>query len=106
MSYDIYLEIVTGSGHMHEIYDWNYTSNVSMMWRTAGANLAEFDGKRAGDCAPILLRAIGELRGNPIRYIKMNPPNGWGSYDNLLPRLEELASQMTIHPNATVRVSR
>lgn len=106
MSYNIYLEIDTGIGHMVEVYDWNCTSNVSVMWRTAGADLAEFDGKLAFDCAPTLADAVRRMEDDPDTYRAMDPPNGWGSYDTLLPRLKELAFQMIIHPDAIVRVSR
>lgn len=105
MSYDIWLEIDTGGGELVAVGgDWNYTSNCSPMWRLAGADLAAFDGKPAGDCLPLLTAAIADMRANPDRYAPLDPPNGWGSYASLLPVLDRLAAQFARHPSATVRV--
>lgn len=108
MSYDIWLVIDTGGTEPARVgeLDWNYTSNCGPMWRAAGADLAEFDGKPAGECFPILTDAIAELRANPEKYMAMNPPNGWGSYKSLIPALVELAKGLEPHPKAIVRVSR
>lgn len=107
MSYDIGLTIDTGGVEPATVYDdWNYTSNCAAMWRAAGADLAEFHGKTAGECLPILDAAIEELADHPAKYKAMNPENGWGSYDTLLPRLGELADAFRCHPKAIVVVSR
>lgn len=108
MSYDIYLTVDTGGEEFALLgdLDWNYTSNCGPMWRAAGADLAEFDGKPAGDCLPVLVDAIAEMRDNGAKYEAMNPPNGWGAYESLLPALHELAEASEKHPKAIVRVSR
>lgn len=107
MSYDIWLTIDTGGPEPATLdVDWNYTSNCRSMWRAAGADLAQFDGKTAGECAPILDAAIEELANHPAKYKAMDPENGWGSYDTLLPALGELADAFKCHPKATVVVSR
>jgi hypothetical protein len=108
MSYDIYLTIDTGGSEPACLSDedWNFTSNVSPMWRAAGADLAEFDGKPAGECAPVVRAAIAEMEANPDKYRAMDSPNGWGTYDHLMPRLRVLAAWFERHPKATVGVSR
>jgi hypothetical protein len=107
MSYDIWLEINTGGPEPASVgRDWNYTSNCGRMWREAGADLAEFNGQYAGNCLPLLDKAIHNLRAEPAKYEAMNPANGWGSYATLLPALEELAANFRAHPLATVQVSR
>lgn len=107
MSYDIWLEIDTGGAEPAPVgNDWNYTSNMSGAWRAAGADLAEFDGRLAGDCRPILFEAIKEMRANPEKYRAMDAPNGWGTYDTLLPALDRLLIELSKHPKAIVRVSR
>lgn len=108
MSYDIHLEADLGGPAPIPIwaYDWNYTTNCAPMWRAAGANLAEFDGKPAGECAEILRDAIAELVANPEKYRAMDPENGWGSYDSLLPALRKLLEGFDEAPRAIVRVSR
>ena len=107
MSYSIWLEVDTGGPEPAQVgTDWNYTGNCARMWEAAGANLAEFDGKLADECLPVLQAAIDELRANPGYYTAMNPPNGWGSYDSLVPTLEALAATFALHPLAKVRVTR
>lgn len=106
MSYDIYLTIDTGGPEPAYLTDWNFTSNVSPMWRAAGTDLAEHHGKKAGDLIDELGEAIGELKAQPDRYRAMDSPNGWGTYEHLLPRLEVLLAQYRAHPLATVVVSR
>lgn len=108
MSYDISLEIDTGGLEPHSLEDeyWNYTSNCAPMWRAAGLDLAEFDGKTAAECTPVLHAGCLELGSNPDKYRAMNPENGWGDYSGLMHRLAVLAAWFERHPKATVRVSR
>ncbi|MFG3709500.1 hypothetical protein [Micromonospora sp. NPDC047730] len=107
MSYDIWLNIDTGGPEPATVWDsFNYTSNCGPMWRAAGADLAAFDGEPAGECLPILTAAIKRMEDDPATYRAMDPPNGWGSYDSLLPALRRLADGFRSHPKATVRVSR
>ncbi len=107
MSYDIYLEIETGGAEPATVgREFNMTSNVAPMWRHAGANLAEFDGKTAGAMGPLLDAAIVRMMVNPDTYRAMDPPNGWGDYEGCLEFLRELRDEFNRHPNATVRVCR
>lgn len=106
MSYDIWLEIDTGGPEPTQVFDWNFTSNAGKVWRAAGADLAEFDGKTAGECAPIVRDALAVLGSDPGRWRALDPPNGWGKYDHLVPALHRLAEGLEAHPATTVRVSR
>jgi len=107
MSYDIWLKADLGGSESATVWDgWNYTSNCGPMWRAAGADLAEFHGKYAGDCAPILRAAIERLESEPATFRAMNPPNGWGSYETLLPALVRLADAFDAAPKAIVEVWR
>lgn len=107
MSYDIWLDADLGGDEPTTVWDcWNYTSNCGRMWRLAGADLAEFHGKRAGDCAPILAAAIADMKANPGKYIPLNPENGWGSYETLVPALERLHEAFARMPDTTVVVWR
>jgi hypothetical protein len=107
MSYSIGLEIDTGGPEPAYLGgDWDYTSNCAPMWRRAGADLAEFNGRLAVDCLPLLESAIAHMKANPSVYEAMNPDNGWGSYAGLVPALDDLAASFRRHPKATVTVSR
>jgi len=107
VSYDIDLTVDTGGPEPACVgRGWNYTSNCARMWRLAGADLAEFHGKPAADCLPILVAAIRRMEDDPAPFRALDPANGWGSYDSLLPALRDLADQFRAHPKATVAVSR
>lgn len=108
MSYDIRLESATcpECGHEDIDFSWNYTSNMVPAWIEAGANLAEFDGKVAEQCAPALRAAIERMEAEPLFYAKYNSPNGWGSMETLIPALKRLLGGMTTYPQHRVVVSR
>lgn len=107
MSWDIWL-ITELDGHEIQIdRSFNYTHNCNGMIREAGLQVwpYEVDGWKAGDLARQLDTAIAQLEREPKRYRAMDPPNGWGSYDTLLPRLREVRDQCRTYPSATVRMS-
>lgn len=81
MSYDVSLYVRSGDHAETCVFDWNFTRNVSIMWREAGADIATFHGKTAGECAPILGAAIEVLKADPERFKKYDAPNKWGTYD-------------------------
>lgn len=106
MSYDVWLEIDTGGPEPACVgEEWNHTSNVAKMWRKAGADIAQFDGKPAGECVPVLRSAIAAMLANEADYTPMNPSNGWGSYDSCIRFLGVVKAGFEKHPKATVRVS-
>ncbi len=105
MSFDVWLEIDTGGDEPAQVVDdLNMTSNVAPMWRRAGADLAEFDGRAAGDVLPMLQAAIAAMEADPETYRAMNPPNRWGDFDSCLSFLRRLRQEFTSHPKTTVRV--
>lgn len=106
MSYDVYLEVDVGGKEPFTIFDWNYTSNCAPIWRKAGCDIAEFDGKKAYELNVALSAAIYELTAHPDRYRELEPENGWGSLRTLVPSLRKLREKCVEAPLATVRVSR
>ena len=105
MSYDISLTADLGGSEPLRLGDgWNYTSNMAPAWRAAGADLAGFDGKEAGECITILRGAILSMEGDPDYYRTFDSPNGWGTYDTLLPALRDLLTMFESAPKATVGV--
>ena len=84
MSLDIglYVEVDTGGKELRciELYHSNYTGNVCPMWIEAGVYeaLYESDGVEAAAIIPILEDGIRDMEANPVTYVAMNPPNGWG----------------------------
>ncbi|MFE5582529.1 hypothetical protein [Kitasatospora sp. NPDC056531] len=107
MSYDIYLEIDTGSDCLTTVVEvGNYTSNVSPMWtRALGEPLRELDGQNAGHAVALLDTAISAMQAAPAEYREMNPANGWGRYEGALDYLKRLRAACAEHPKTTIRVS-
>lgn len=111
MSYDVWLEIDTGNGSNAEVWEGNYTSNVSLMWRKALAGtsfefLGAMDGHLASDCAPALRQAIKAMLDDPAPYEAMNPANKWGDATGAREFLEGLAAACKQHPATRVRIWR
>lgn len=109
MSYDVYGN-VAGCSHCGSegghVFSWNFTSNSGPQWRLAGADLAEFHGMKAAECAPIVRAAIDNMERDPAAYIALDSPNGWGTYKHLLPAMKVLLREMINHPTATIEISR
>jgi len=94
-----------------EIGWWNFTHNTNGMIAAAyeaftGTATEQCDGPlgpvigpawwrrlngaSGADGAAYLASIIAGLEADPDRYRAMNPPNGWGSYDHLLPVLRSM----------------
>lgn len=104
MSYWVYLEIKQGQS-LADVFERNMTSNVAPMWRKAGANLAELDGKLGEWMIPPLTVAVVRMKAEPDEYKKLNSPNGWGDYETTLAFLEDLLAACREHPQATFRAN-
>jgi hypothetical protein len=105
--------------------DWNYTHNTNGMIAAAyeavsgeqtpecGGPLGKvigaawwdkLDGASGQDGRTYLEQIIKGLEAEPERFRSMDPDNGWGSYDTLLPVLREMRD--AVPPEPTVwRVS-
>ena len=106
MSYDIWLEIDVGADAPHELTNTHSpTYNLHDMFELAlGGPMRELDGKTGAECAPVLRAAVAQMRRTPARFKKLNPPNGWGSYEGAVATLGWLLSKCLAFPKATVRV--
>lgn len=103
MSADIYLEAESCcSSHNH-----NITHNVAPMLRAAGLDWHDYRDEplTATFLATDAIGAMDRLVSDPERYRPMGAPNGWGTYDQVLPFLGRLILDCLKHPEAIVRVS-
>ena len=106
MSYDIGLYINTGKEE-HEVCDCgNYTYNVSPMYYKAFGEegIGMFDGMNAGEAIKFLELGIKNMEREPAEYLKLNPSNGWGSYDGALAYLRVIYQGCQNHPQTTIRI--
>ncbi len=104
MSLDLALQIDTGGPELAEVWSgWNYTHNVGPMYVvTLGTTLGKFlEGKTAEESLPKLREMVAHMEDHPEVYRPLNPENGWGSYETLLPALMELVEAAARHPKAS-----
>jgi hypothetical protein len=104
VSLDFYLE----KRVMTDVYWSNYTHNVTPMWDLAGVYNALYnsDGKKAKDIIQELDDGVAKMVSSPKKFIKLNPKNGWGSYDTALDFLREVLQKCRENPTATIRISK
>lgn len=108
MSYDVWIEYPACAAcgrDVSTVGEWNYTSNVSGMWDTAGAPLRDWDGRPVSACVELLAAAIDRMVADPATYRVMDAPNRWGTYDHLIPALRNLLTLFQSHSRGRVRVS-
>lgn len=108
MSYDVWMAMDCGGEDPMTSGDLNMTSNVSCMWRKAGADIAQMgDEQWIGErCIPVLRAAIATIQDDMPTYRAMNPPNGWGDVDSCIKFLRGVLDLCIAYPKATLRVSR
>ena len=74
-----------------EIFEANVTYNLSdMYYKCINGGLLGLDGMKCRWAIPILKEAINDLINNEDEYEKLNPPNGWESYEGLLKTLKAM----------------
>jgi len=110
MSLDIWLYYpsATTEGTDATVIDLNITHNLTPMWRLAGCYDALYMSvdREARTISPALEEAVRRMKVDPAAYVALNPPNGWGSYEDALPWLERLLVACKAHPSAIVGVSK
>lgn len=122
MSLDITLynakKITCDCGRVHEleteiVYDSNITHNLCEMAEEAGiydpiwnGHLSGIGIESAGELGNILNIAVRHMDLNPEYYKKFNASNGWGTYEQFVPWLEELRDKCLEYPNAKIEVSK
>jgi hypothetical protein len=93
------------------IYDRNITHNLNRMAEEAGIYKElwrpdEIDVTHARQLIAPLRAGLERLKADPDRFRKLNPSNGWGSYEGLVQFVEEYLGACEENPDAEVSVSR
>ena len=107
MSLDLYL---TCRHCGSSLIDWNVTHNLTKRAREAGiyrqlGRPDECGVRVASDLIEPVEKALAAMRAEPSRFLALNPPNGWGSYDGFVAALDGLLEISRQHPTAEVSVS-
>lgn len=107
MSYDVYLKIDTGGKEDAMVEDvGNMTYNVSGMFYKAlgGEGLKGLRGMLAEEAIPVLTKGLVNMLEEKPEYEKLNPPNGWGSYEGAFEFLKNLKDACERHPKAKIEI--
>lgn len=113
MSLSVYLKdnLCPHCGRFDEVFEQNITHNLTQMADEAGIYGIVWRPEEngiitAGQLIEPLRKAITEMKKDPERFEKFNSSNGWGSYKNFLPWLENYLRACERFPGAEVEVSR
>lgn len=107
MSWGVDIAIDHGDGYttIVEVVD-GHTYNLTPMWRKAGVieqRTDELDGRLAREVATIATVGLVDAWKDPDGYRELDPPNGWGDYDDFVEILTRLARLCHQHPTGTLR---
>ena len=103
--------VFRSEGTTNEVYSRNITHNVNNIARAAGIyehlwRPDEIGITNAKQLIVPLRVGLSILESNPEKFRKMNPDNGWGSYDGLVDFVRDYLAACEAHPGAMVEVSR
>ena len=94
-----------------EVFEANITHNLTTMaakaeiyihvWRPEAIGI-----KKAGDLIDPLEKGISDMKARPEFYKKFGAPNGWGTYGDFVPWLEEYLQACKNDPEAEIGISR
>lgn len=89
------------------LFQTNITYNLSDMYYKCidkKLGLKKLNGLSSKEALPIVKRAIEDMIENKEEYEKLNPSNGWGSYDGLLRDLRNLKESCEQIPDGVIEV--
>lgn len=94
-----------------DCFSANITHNLIKMADAAGIykhlwRPDEIGITRGAELIEPLTAGLENLRAVPEKFISLNPPNGWGNYENLVAFVDQYMRACKASPTATVRVSR
>ena len=105
-----YLREEVAKEHLY-VYDSNITHNLGRMADAAGIYHAcwwpeEIGVTKARQLIPLLREGLIKLRSNPEYFRTFNAANGWGTYEQFVPWVQEYLDACEQYPDAEVRASR
>jgi len=107
MSWDVSMVIDTGGEEPATVADCgNYTYNVADMYYLAmpSGGLCGLDGLSGEAALPVINGGLKYMTENANELRKLNPKNGWGSYDGAVKFLTGIRDACVLHPKAFVEV--
>ncbi len=94
-----------------KLFSHNITHNLTTMAKEAGLydvlwNPESIGITTASQLIPLLEKGIKELTANPDKYKAFNPPNKFGSYENLVDFCNTVLQKCRENPDAVIEVSK
>lgn len=89
-------------GHMKHAYEGAYTYNVSRMWYRIfpkDKDMIPIDGMTGKKSLKLLKDARQKLLDNRQELEKLNPENGWGSFEGFVKYIEALINASEENPD-------
>ena len=97
------------SCHSPEGLHFNYTYNASKMWYACypdSDGMVDIDGMTGSQAYGYIYACVEYLRAHKEDMLKLEPRNGWGSYDGFLEFLWKLHHASVEHLDLIWRASR
>lgn len=92
------------------VYDANITHNLSKMAFESGIYDAIWgisDSQTiCSEVSEMLAKGIQDMKDRPEYYRQFSAGNGWGTYEQFIPWLENLLEAYIKYPNATISISK
>lgn len=101
------LDVSVKARKVVDVYEDNITYNLAPMYYKCidiNGGLKALNGMKCKNAIPVLNRAIDDLIENKEEYEKLNPENGWGSYEGLLKSLKNLRIACLENPSGKVEI--
>jgi hypothetical protein len=107
VSLDVYLTAVRPTC----VFSSNITHNLNRMATEAGIykhlwRPEEIGITKASQLVEPLRAGLALMKSDPARFRAFSADNGWGTYDQFLPWIEEYLMACEANPDATVEASR
>lgn len=90
------------------VLDKNATHNLVPMWKKAGCYDALYmsEGKPAQDILDELVNGYITMKLFKDEFEKINPENGWGTYEGALEFLKIIINGCLDYPNAIININK
>lgn len=101
------LDVTISAKREVEIFERNITYNLARMYYKAideDKGFKKLKGMNCKEALPIINSAIADMLNNSDEYRKLNPANGWGSYEELLTSLQEMRNCCESNPDGIIDV--
>lgn len=101
------LDLTLKRYELTEAFDMNLTHNLTPMASAAGLYDCMWRPEENGvhyakDLVEPLQKGLDSLLADPDKFIKLNPANGWGSYDTFVAAVRRLLDAAKHFPDAEV----